>query len=106
QFGIGITPKTFVEQQKREVMAARVRDLMRAGVTVSPEEVKAEFLRKNRQVNLEYMRFNGHRYQAQVAPTEAEIADYAAKNDAKLREAYDQKKMVYEKSPQQRRLRP
>ena len=67
--------------------------------------MKSEFLRKNRQINLEYMRFTGHRYQATVAPTEAEIADYAAKNEAKLREAYDQKKMVYEKSPPQRRLR-
>jgi peptidyl-prolyl cis-trans isomerase D len=105
QFGLGITPKTFVEQQKKEVLAARVRELIRAGVAVSPEEVKSEFLRKNRQINLEYMRFTGHRYQATVAPTEAEIADYAAKNEAKLREAYDQKKMVYEKSPPQRRLR-
>jgi peptidyl-prolyl cis-trans isomerase D len=105
QFGLGITPKNFVEQQKREVLAARVRDLMRAGVTVSPEEVKSEFLRKNRQINLEYMRFTGQRYQATVAPTETEIAEYAAKNDAKLREAYEQKKMIYEKAPPQRRLR-
>jgi peptidyl-prolyl cis-trans isomerase D len=105
QFGLGLSPKTFVEQQKKEVMADRVRELIRAGVTVSPEEVKSEFLRKNRQLNLEYMRFSGHRYQAMVAPTEAEIADYAAKNDAKLREAYEQKKMIYEKAPPQRRLR-
>jgi peptidyl-prolyl cis-trans isomerase D len=105
QYGLGISPKSFVEQQKKEVLAARVRDLIRAGVAVSPEEVKSEFLRKNRQVNLEYMRFAGHRYLAATAPTEAQIAEYAAKNEAKLREAYEQKKMVYEKSPPQRRLR-
>ena len=56
-------------------------------------------MRKNRQVNLEYMRFTGRRYAASVAPTDAEIAAYAAKNDAKLREAYEQKKFVYEKVP-------
>ena len=57
QFELGVTPKAFIEEQKRELLAARVRDLLRAGVTVSPDEVKAEFLRKNRQVNLEYVRF-------------------------------------------------
>ena len=47
QFELGLTPKTFIEEQKRELLAARVRDLLRAGVTVSPNEVKADFLRKS-----------------------------------------------------------
>ena len=99
QLELGMTPKSFLEEQKKELLAARVRDLLRDGVTVSPDEVKAEFLRKQRQVNLEYMRFSGHRYESEVAPTDAEIADYAAKNEAKLREAYEQKKFLYEKVP-------
>jgi len=56
-------------------------------------------------VNLEYLRFSGHRYQPEVVLTDAEIADYAAKNDAKLRQAYEQKRFVYEKVPEQRKLR-
>ena len=105
QLQLGVTPANFIEQQKKELMAARVRDLLRDGVTVSDDEVKAEFLRKNRQVNLEYMRFAGRRYEPEVAVTDAEIADYAAKNDAALRKAYDDKKFVYEKVPAQRHLR-
>jgi peptidyl-prolyl cis-trans isomerase D len=105
QLELGLTPATFIEQQKKEMLAARVRDLLREGVNVSDEEVKAEFLRKNRQVNLEYMRFAGRRYEPEVAVTDAEIADYAAKNEAALRKAYDDKKFVYEKVPPQRRLR-
>ncbi len=78
---------------------------MRSSVSVSPDEVKAEFVRKNRQVNLEYMRFASRRQDAEVAPTDDEIAAYAAKNEAKLKEIYEQKKFLYEKAPAQRRIR-
>jgi peptidyl-prolyl cis-trans isomerase D len=105
QFELGVTQNAFIEEQKKEVLANRVRELVRSSVSVSAEEVKNEYLRKNRQVNLEYMRFVGRRFDAEVAPTEADIAEYAAKNEAKLRAAYDEKKVVYEKVPPQRRLR-
>jgi len=105
QFELGVTPKSFIEEQKRELLASRVRDLMRGSVTVSPEEVKSEFMRRGRQVNLEYVRFPTRRYEADIAPTEAEIADYAAKNDAQLRKTYDEQKFLYEKTPKELRLR-
>jgi len=99
------TPTAFLAQQKKEMLASRMRNLLRSGVAVSPDEVKAEFIRKNRQVNLEYIRFTGRRYEAEVSPTDAEISAYVAKNEAKLKEMYEQKKFVYEKAPPQRRLR-
>ncbi len=105
QYELGVTPKSFVAEQKKELLASRMRDLLRASVAVSNDEVKSDFLLRNRQVNLEYVRFSGTRYQPQVALTDAEIADYAAKNDAKLREAFEQKRFVYEKMPEQRHLR-
>ena len=105
QFELGVTPKSFVAEQKKEMMALRVRDLMRASVTISTDELKTEFVRKNRQVNLEYLRFSGRRFEPEIALTDAEIADYAAKNDAKLQEAYEQKRFVYEKTPDERRVR-
>jgi peptidyl-prolyl cis-trans isomerase D len=105
QLQLGVTPKAFIEQQKKELLAARVRDLLRDSVTVSDDEVKADFLRKHRQINLEYMRFLGKRFEGDVALTEAEIADYAAKNEAALKKAYEDKKFVYEKIGPQRHLR-
>ena len=59
------TPNAFVDQQKKEMLASRVRNLVRSSVSVSPDEVKAEFIRKNRQVNLEYMRFASRRQEAE-----------------------------------------
>ena len=105
QFELGVTPQSFIEEQKKELLAARVRELLRASVTVSPTEVKADFLRKNLQVNLEYVRFASRGRQDEVQPTAAEIADYAAKNEAKLKTAYDERKFIYEKVPKELRLR-
>jgi len=99
------SPNAFVDEQKKEMLASRVRNLVRAGVTVSPDEVKADFIRRNRQVNLEYVRFASRRQEAEVVATDEEIAAFATKNEAKLKELYDQKKFLYEKAPAQRHLR-
>jgi len=74
-YELGLTPEGFIEEQKKELLAARVRDLLRGGVTVSPSEVKAEYLRKNTQVNLEYVRFASRSTEDEVQPSEAESAD-------------------------------
>ena len=105
QFELGLTPKGFIEEQKRELLASRVRDLLRAGVTMSVEEVKADYERKGNQVNLEYVRFAPRRYEAQVAPTAEDIAAYAKKNEEALKKDYEGKKFVYEKTPKELRLR-
>jgi peptidyl-prolyl cis-trans isomerase D len=105
QFELGLTPQGFIDEQKKELLAARVRDLLRGSVAVSPSEVQAEFLRKNTQVNLEYVRFAGRAAEDAVQPTAAEIADYAAKNEAKLKAMYDERKFVYEKVPRELKLR-
>jgi peptidyl-prolyl cis-trans isomerase D len=108
QFELGLTPKNFVEEQKRELLAARVRELLRAGVSVSPSEVKSDYLRRNSQVNLEYVRFAPRAYEDAVDPsaiTPADVADYAAKNEAALKKTYEERKYVFEKMPKELRLR-
>jgi peptidyl-prolyl cis-trans isomerase D len=105
QFELGVTPQGFIDEQKKELLAARVRDLLRGSVTVSPNEVKADFLRKNMQVNLEYVRFAARDGDEAIPPTQAQIADYAAKNEAKLKAMYEERKFVYENVPKERHLR-
>ena len=105
QFELSLNPKTFIEEQKRELLASRVRNLMRAGVKVSLDEVKADFERTGLQVNLEYLRFSNRKYEPSVVVTDAELTAYASKNEAKLRELYEQKKFMYEKVPKEVRVR-
>ena len=106
QYHLGMSPKSFIDQQRREIMAARMRDLLRSGVAVSPDEVKDNYLRQSDRVNLEYLRFPIHRYENEVELRPDEIAAYAKANDEKLKKLYDMRKTaLYEKQPRQRRLR-
>jgi peptidyl-prolyl cis-trans isomerase D len=104
-YQLGMSPKTFIDEQKRELLASRVRTLLRSGVSVSPDEVKTDFVRRGNQVNVEYVRFPSRRYEAEVEPTPTEIAAYAKANEAKLKELYNQRKFLYEKAPKEKKLR-
>jgi len=106
QYHLGMSPKSFIEQQRREIMAARMRDLLRAGVAVSVDEVKETWLRQSDRVNFEYLRFPIHRYENEVELRPEEIAAFAKANDDKLKKLYDQRKTaLYDKQPKQRKLR-
>jgi peptidyl-prolyl cis-trans isomerase D len=105
QFQLNLSPKAFIEQQKRELLASRVRNLLRGGVNVSEHEVKEEFERQGNQVNLEYVRFSWRRHEDGIELTPAEVQTYAKANEKKLKELYDQRKFLYENAPKERRLR-
>jgi len=82
-----------------------VRDLLRASVRVSPEEIKTEFEIKNRQINLEYVRFPSRKYEAAVEPTAEESTAYVMANEAKLKETFTQRRQMYTDVPQEARVR-
>jgi len=106
QYQLGMTERSFIDQQRRELMAVRMRDLLRSGVAVSADEVKEDYLRRSDRVNLEYLRFPIHRYEDEIELRPDEIATYAKANDDKLKKLYDQRKAaLYDKQPKQRRLR-
>jgi len=106
QFQMGMTPRSFIEEQRRELLAAKMRDALRAGVAVSPVEVKDEWVRQANQVNVEYVRFPVHRYENELEFKSEEIAKYAAANEAALKKLYDERKAAfYENQPKQRHLR-
>ena len=104
-YELGLSPERFVEQQQRELLATHVRDLMRASVKVSPEEVKTTFEAKNRQINLEYVRFPSRKFEGEVEPTEAELTAYIQANEAKLKETFGQRKAMYTDVPGETRVR-
>jgi peptidyl-prolyl cis-trans isomerase D len=106
QYQMGMTPRAFIEEQRREMLANRMRDSLRAGVAMSPAEVKEEWMRQADQVNVEYLRFPVHRYESELELRPDEVAKYAAANDEALKKTYDERKAaLYEKQPKQRHLR-
>jgi peptidyl-prolyl cis-trans isomerase D len=104
-YQLGMSPRAFIEEQRRELLATRVRLLLRGGVNVSPDEVKTDFLRRGNQVNVEYVRFSTRRYEAEIEPTAVEIESHAKNNESKLKDLYTQRKFLYEKAPKERKLR-
>jgi peptidyl-prolyl cis-trans isomerase D len=102
----GMTPRSFIEQQRREMLANRMRESLRAGVAVSPVEVKDDWTRQADQVNVEYLRFPVRRYENDIEVKAEELAKYAAANEEALKKLYDERKAaLYEKQPKQRHLR-
>ncbi len=106
QYQMGMTPRAFIEEQRRELLAAKMRDSLRAGVAVSPVEVKDEWIRQANQVNVEYLRFPVHRYDTEIELKPEEIAKYAAANEEAIKKLYDERKAAfYDNQPKQRHLR-
>ena len=106
QFQLGMTPRSFIEQQRREMLANRMRDSLRAGVAVSPVEVKDDWTRQADEVNVEYLRFPVRRYETEIEVKPEDLVKYAAANEEALKKLYDERKAaLYEKQPKQRHLR-
>jgi peptidyl-prolyl cis-trans isomerase D len=105
QYSLSMSPKAFVEEQRREMLATRLRAVLRGGVNVSVDEVKGDYERKNNQVNLEYVRYNWRRYENEIELQTADIEAYAKAEEKKLKDLYEQRKFLYENVPKERRLR-
>ena len=106
QYQMGMTPRSFIEEQRRELLAAKMRDALREGVAVSPSEVKEEWVRQADQVNVEFLRFPVHRYESELELKPEEIGHYASTHESALQKLYDERKAAfYENQPKQRHLR-
>ena len=98
--------KKLMEVQRREMLADKVRQLLRVGTKASFDEVKADFEEKNRQVNLTYVRFASTGYDEGLAGTEAEIEAWAKANEAAVKKLYDERKeFLYTKQDKTAHLR-
>jgi len=105
QYRLGQSVKDFKEQQRRELLALRMREILRAGVRISDEEVRQDFEARGRQINLEYVRFSAGVYAADIQPAAADVDGYLAKNRPKVEERYHTKKFLYQGLPKQFRAR-
>ena len=103
---LGVTVQHFIEIQKREMLADKLREALRVSSKVSPDEVKQEFESKGLQVNLEYGRFPERRYEEEIAdPTPAEVDAYVKAHEAELKKQYDERAFLYKNLEKQAKLR-
>jgi peptidyl-prolyl cis-trans isomerase D len=93
---LGVTVLRFIEIERREMLAERVRELLRTSTKVATDEVKDEFEQKGLQVNLEFVRFASRRYEDE-APTAEQIDAYIKTHADELKKQYEERKFLYQK---------
>lgn len=79
----------FLEEEKRELLAAKVRDLVAAAVRVSPEEVQHRYELDSSKVEIEYVAFQPGSYRANIDLSPADIDAYLKAHEADLHTSYD-----------------
>ena len=103
---LGVSVKQFIDIQRREMLADKVREALRIASKVSPDEVKQEFSERGLQVNLDYGRFAERRYEDEVAePTAADVDAYVKTHQAELKKQYDERAFLYKNLEKQAHLR-
>ncbi|HNO68158.1 MAG TPA: peptidylprolyl isomerase [Pseudomonadota bacterium] len=100
-----LTMKQFVDIQRRELLADKFRQLLRAGTRASLDEIRGEYEDKNRQTNLEYVRFAPYRFEQELVASDADIEAWATAHEADIKKTYEERKLLYTKQEKSAKLR-
>jgi peptidyl-prolyl cis-trans isomerase D len=85
----------FAKGQAEELVAERMRDVIRSSVRVSPAEVWETYVAETDKADLDYVRFSAAHYRDALTFTPAEIDAWIAANAAAVDKAYEAEKHRY-----------
>jgi peptidyl-prolyl cis-trans isomerase D len=105
QYHLQATEEIFIEEQRRELVAQRVREAIVAGVRVSSEEVRSSYDRENDTVAISYLRLYPSYFAGMLSPSAEEIAAYATANKDAVQQYYETNKYKYTNLEKQARAR-
>jgi peptidyl-prolyl cis-trans isomerase D len=72
----GVTMGQLKDDTTRQLLVARLRQMVTGGVVVSPAEVEKEFHHRNDKIKLQYAIVTGEKLRSEAEPSEAEIQSY------------------------------
>lgn len=104
RFRLGVSVKKFKEQQARELLAEKYRNLIAKSLKASDDEVQADFLHENTKVKLAYVRFSPSRFYNEVYLKPDEIAAYATSKEAEIKTRYQTQQKAFTGLPKQVRV--
>jgi peptidyl-prolyl cis-trans isomerase D len=81
RFQLGV--EEFEDLVRQSLVQEKVGALVSAGVTVSPDEISAEFRRKNEKIKIDYAVIHPDSLESQVQVTDADLNAYYDKNKAR-----------------------
>ena len=73
----------FESEIKKELLQEKFQQLVTDGITVTDEEVRAEYLRNNEKIKLDYVLIKPDDLQAKIEASDAELGPYFEKNKAR-----------------------
>lgn len=85
----------FEERVRDDLSAMKLRAFLTSGITISEEELLADFKRKNTKFDLSYVSVNTADLAAGITPSDQELKDYFEKNKAAYHIDTPQKKIRY-----------
>jgi peptidyl-prolyl cis-trans isomerase D len=81
-----LKPSDFEEMQRRQMVAAKVQELVRSGVHVSDQEVKDRYRFENERLNLRFVRVPAAGFAEQVTISDEDLQKYFADHQETYRE--------------------
>lgn len=92
---LGVSVQHFIDLQRREMLAEKVKQAMATATRVTPDEAKADYVQRETQSNLEFVRFSPRSYDGEVTLTPEEIADYRQKHADDIKKQYEDRSFLY-----------
>jgi len=105
QYHLQSTEEGFIEEQRKELVAQRVREAIVSGVRVSAAEVRRTYDAENDTASIGYLRLFPSYFANELSPTADEIAAYAAANKDAMLQYYETNKYKYTNLERQARAR-
>lgn len=90
-----ITEEAFVEEQRKELVAQRMRRLLVSGVRVSEQEVRDQYDRENDTATISYIRLFPTYFSDRLDPTPEEMQAWIAANGEAIEQYYETNKYKY-----------
>jgi peptidyl-prolyl cis-trans isomerase D len=95
RYYLQITEETFVEQQRLELIAERVRRMLVAGIRVSEREVRDSYERENDTATISYIRLMPGYFADRLDPTPEELQAFAEASADQVAQYYETNKFKY-----------
>lgn len=99
------TNESFVEQQRLEIIAERIRQLIVSAVQISDEEIRNEYNRENDTASIKYIRFIPTLFADLLKPTPDELNEWAKEHADEIKQDFEKNQFRYTDLEEQVRAR-
>ena len=91
---LGISVTEFEENIRKSIVLERLRKFITAGVTVSDQEVRSDYLKNNIKIKFDYAVISSDDVRKTINPADAELQGYFSRNAARYKNAVPEQRKI------------